>query len=104
LEAQAKKEEEARAREEARVLAQKKRLDDLEADRARARAEGLLSEETRKVLVSKLKLENQPPGNGFGALTSREEILHNKGTANDLLCCFIKSVCESFCFSWNVFN
>ena len=69
----AREEEEARAREEARVLA------------------GLLSEETRKKLVSVLFLENQPPGNGFGALTSREEILHNKGTANDLLCCVIKS-------------
>ena len=95
MEAQAKKEEEARAREEARVLAQK----NLEADRARARAEGLLSEETRKELVRILKLENQPPGNGFGALMSREEILHNKGTANDLLCCFIKSASD-YCY-WN---
>ena len=95
MDARAKEVAEARAKEEARVLAQK----NLEADRARARAEGLLSEDTRKVLVSKLKLENQPPGNGFGALTSREEILHNKGTANDLLCCFIKSASD-YCY-WN---
>ena len=66
----------------------------LERDRARAGAEGMLSEETRKGLVGirnywKSRL-TKSKGNEFGAFQSQEEIFHKKGTADDLLCWYLK--------------